>query len=1013
MKGKYFFLATVLIALFFIIQPSSAQEIDCDYSDPSLTYCTGVFPDYNTTVPFILLDFQEIPVTIRQIQLISWNTSESKPLTLISSVPDVNPSNFTYRPTNHLTRGLYGLRVLAEDNDANEMLLDINFSITPISMNIFVSRPINNHIPQPNFGVGNTEVFRLELSLERPALCRYSYTAIPSSVNLSEAYLSNTGFSFARVQGDLFKNEIASLNMSKVVSGYSYDGDLRKMYMICKEDAGEEYTYQEIYVGSDYSAPIITAGFEPHPVIDPNTKATNMTIMTTDLSVCTIENVVWPNTGIRIGNIIRNPSYDFTSFGEFNSSYTERIGLPPQNPSPANYTMTVVCDNMANNRSAANFTLEAKYEGQSVNFIYPPSVVNKRSFDVNVSIVISGDACSYSFNTSNPTDWKPLTRTSTTINGRTLYTAKATVPSDGEKTLSVQCDFMSGPAEHELLVDTIPPYSPNITTHDNTCSLSKLTASFDSEDPEPGSGVDRYHYNLTIPSKPEFEISGVSNGDISVRIEGDELEGQFYTLNVRAEDEAGNIGIAKTKQIKVTNNSIPQCDFGKPDAIYRAKKDNETTYWNVTIDCEDPEPGSGCMSTFRYDILNNESLACKYQLSKPLNDTIVVQESAIICYAVFDNNNNNDTGRKTLITEYKLHCYNNIKDQGETDVDCGGECAKCDLGQNCTKRKDCASNYCFEGVCTEASCYDGVKNGLEAGVDCGGQSNCGGCAINASCVDDYDCVSLNCEGGSCKAASCFNDKIDGFESDLNCGGDCPPCSTGLFCQSDADCESGYCDSTGTCRPEDEKPAYLDEGQYDDYEFGDELDEEELNPLGIWILAIGVFFIFVGAGILIYEALTKEKTEYEEEYSAPTGMIQLPKPIVKDDKKLNPDEMLQMEKSKAKAIRERVQNRRKILSEFSSSAADKSSSIDSGSLPDKLSASSNKNSSTSETKKPNSAPNPAIQKLLPKKQPGPQTNPEQKNTKVNTKAKTEEEPKKDPKKEEDIFETLKKISKKKN
>jgi len=58
------------------------------------------------------------------------------------------------------------------------------------------------------------------------------------------------------------------------------------------------------------------------------------------------------------------------------------------------------------------------------------------------------------------------------------------------------------------------------------------------------------------------------------------------------------------------------------------------------------------------------------------------------------------------ITSVQPSCYDNIKNQGEQGIDCGGPC----------------------GVCiVKASCYDNIKNQGEQGIDCGGP--CGVCKV--------------------------------------------------------------------------------------------------------------------------------------------------------------------------------------------------------------------------------------------------------------------------------------------
>ncbi len=42
-------------------------------------------------------------------------------------------------------------------------------------------------------------------------------------------------------------------------------------------------------------------------------------------------------------------------------------------------------------------------------------------------------------------------------------------------------------------------------------------------------------------------------------------------------------------------------------------------------------------------------------------------------------------------------CFNQTRDVGETDVDCGGSCvAKCPLGKTCSNPQDCETNFCDE-----------------------------------------------------------------------------------------------------------------------------------------------------------------------------------------------------------------------------------------------------------------------------------------------------------------------------
>lgn len=88
-------------------------------------------------------------------------------------------------------------------------------------------------------------------------------------------------------------------------------------------------------------------------------------------------------------------------------------------------------------------------------------------------------------------------------------------------------------------------------------------------------------------------------------------------------------------------------------------------------------------------------------------------------------------------------CNDNIKNQDETDVDCGGSCDKCPGGKSCLVDSDCESDYCNpDNKCSAPSCNDGWRNGNETDVDCG--ESCGLCPNSAHCLTDSDCESNYC-----------------------------------------------------------------------------------------------------------------------------------------------------------------------------------------------------------------------------------------------------------------------------
>ena len=53
--------------------------------------------------------------------------------------------------------------------------------------------------------------------------------------------------------------------------------------------------------------------------------------------------------------------------------------------------------------------------------------------------------------------------------------------------------------------------------------------------------------------------------------------------------------------------------------------------------------------------------------------------------------------KKDTTTTEPTPCENGAKDDGETDVDCGGECGPCEDGLACAADADCASGFCGTG----------------------------------------------------------------------------------------------------------------------------------------------------------------------------------------------------------------------------------------------------------------------------------------------------------------------------
>jgi hypothetical protein len=147
-------------------------------------------------------------------------------------------------------------------------------------------------------------------------------------------------------------------------------------------------------------------------------------------------------------------------------------------------------------------------------------------------------------------------------------------------------------------------------------------------------------------------------------------------------------------------------------------------------------------------------------------------------------------------------CSDGAKNGTESDIDCGGTCRACGVGQSCKVASDCTSLTCTRGRCAPGGggCSDGIIDGDETNVDCGG-TICPPCATGR-CNVGSDCASGICKDFMC-VASCTDGVKNGSETDVDCGGKCSPCGDGLACTIGADCASGACNKmicgpSGTC-----------------------------------------------------------------------------------------------------------------------------------------------------------------------------------------------------------------------
>jgi hypothetical protein len=375
-----------------------------------------------------------------------------------------------------------------------------------------------------------------------------------------------------------------------------------------------------------------------------------------------------------------------------------------------------------------------------------------------------------------------------------------------------------------ITVDTMPPVL-QLESSQLTCGLNEYTVYGNLTD-NVGIGKVVISFNGHNITKTKLPAS-LKNLDLT--------ENQTYPIIVTAYDTAGN-SVTASDNVEAVAEENGACDTQPPSIKINTKDVADGS--RVKLYCEDdygcPDTfslgigtiGSTCSADQTYNFQDSNNTYIK------ISEDIILTNTSNICWEVKDVSGNTATGqRKVTVSdaEYPSYCSNDVQDESETDVDCGGDCPSCEPDPN---------TLCSNGV---------FDKDYETDVDCGG-IYCDKCEVGNTCESRVDCQSLVCSSSVCKEATCSDGRKNGQETGIDCGGNtCGVCSQGEGCATDVDCGSGLVCSYGTCMQDGNErvDSRNEEPAYDDDEYLD--SEEESSFAGILLIILGAVSMLGGGG----------------------------------------------------------------------------------------------------------------------------------------------------------------------
>ncbi|NQU98089.1 hypothetical protein HQ533_01365 [Candidatus Woesearchaeota archaeon] len=625
--------------------------------------------------------------------------------------------NYVMYAEEYLTNNDYELHILSMDSVGNPSRVIQPFTVDSPFMNIWID--------SPELGVSSVEVFDVVVKTGDTSDCKYSPVPLPPP------QIDNFNFLFDSTGGT--EHTITGISLND--NSPDEDGKDMRLYVKCV-DENDLVHPTSLYLGYDPSPPSLGVTITPNPITDTQEPIAVLQVSSSDRAICSYN---------KDGVYYEFEGYDSDNFSAYKKEHYLELDftelarrLVPQLFEEVIVDYDITCTNLAGLTSdTVQATARVAFEEEfSIEMKEPGRYIDDGTiiFEIETSIQTPG-GCKYGEDYPD-NDF-------TTVIGNKIYTEDFGALEEGGYSYEVSCIALTPRSKtFEFTVDRTKPYNVSVEVKDPSCSLSEVSGTFYGEDNI--SGIDRYNYSIMKGNDILAQGSTIQTFSEQLDLE----EGANYRVSVIAYDEAGNFGEAQATFAAKDSDSA-ECDSTSPSTATEIFPTRDGVL--VQVKCLDSE--SGCKDLFDYGI-STDSEDCIASQFKTLDDGILFTESANLCWTVYDLNNNNASGSEfieytTAEDTYPAHCFNEMKDSIETDVDCGGECAACEGAANCLKNEDCISRSCnmITGTCGSPACDNSFRDGYETDIDCGGE--CSKCELGMNCEEDRDCVSDVCRSSVC------------------------------------------------------------------------------------------------------------------------------------------------------------------------------------------------------------------------------------------------------------------------